>query len=73
MHNNHIGITTMRKAENLEGIAPEQYGSRKSKAAHIQALNIRIFYDIIRKNIIPATSIFEDIWSKYDLVVHIIA
>ena len=59
----------MRKSENIDGLAPEQYGIWKSKAAEIQALNTRLFYDLIRQNIIPDTSIFADLVSNYDLVV----
>ena len=60
----------MSQAEILDGIAPEQYGSRKAKASEIQALNTRLFYDLIRQKRIPETSIFSDLVSNYDLVVH---
>ena len=39
------GKEAMQRAEECHGIAPEQYGSRKKKAADIQALNTRLFYD----------------------------
>ena len=48
----------MSKAEILEGLAPKQYGSQKSKEANIQALNTRLFYDIIRQNIPHTMSVF---------------
>ena len=48
MHNKHLGRITMGQAETLDGIAPEKYGRRKSKYADIQALKIRLFYDLIR-------------------------
>ena len=73
MYNKHLGRIAMRQAKNLDGIAHEKYRSRKSKAAYIQALNIRIFYDIIRQKIIQATSVFADLVSNYDLVAHSIA
>ena len=60
----------MSQAEILDGIAPLKYGIRKAKSADIQALNTRLFYDLIRQEIIPARSIFADIISNYDLVVH---
>ena len=59
----------MSQAEILDGIAREQYGSRKAKAADIQALKTRLFYDLIRQKRIPATSIFNNLASNYDLVV----
>ena len=73
MHNKHLRRTTMSKAENLDGLAPEQYGICKSKAEYIQALNIRLFYYLIRPNITPATRIFVDLVSNCDMVVHSIA
>ena len=73
MHNKHLGRIATIQAETLDSIAPEQYGSRKAKAADIQALTTRLFYDIIRKIIIPATNIFADLVSKYELMVHSIA
>ena len=60
----------MNQAETLDGITTEQYWSNKSNAADIQALNTKIFYDIIGQKSIPATSIFADQVSNYDLVVH---
>ena len=58
MKNKHLGIMTAIQAKNLDRLSPEQYGSCKAKAADIQALNIRSFYDITRQKIIPVTSIF---------------
>ena len=63
----------MSQAEILDELTPEQYGRRKEKAAYIQALNTRLFYDLIRQKRIPFTSTFVDIVSNYDLVVHSIA
>ena len=73
MHNMHLGRIAMIQDETLDGISPEQYGSRKAKDANTQALNTRLFYDLIRQKRIPATSISADLVSKYDLVVHSIA
>ena len=61
------------RIKNLDGLAPEQYGICKSKAEYIQALNIRLFYYLIRPNITPATRIFVDLVSNCDMVVHSIA
>ena len=63
----------MNQAEELEGIAPEKYGSRKPKAADSQALNTRLFYDLVRQKKVTSTSVFADIISNYDLVLHRIA
>ena len=49
MHNTHLGRISTRQAYTLEGITPEQYGSRREKAADIQALKTRLFYELIRK------------------------
>ena len=73
MHNKHLGKHSMRKAEDMEGLAPEQYGSCALKPAYIQALNMRIFYDIVLLKHAPATSVFADLVSNYDLVLHSIA
>eukprot|EP00957_Ditylum_brightwellii_P144547 11011100-Ditylum_brightwellii.AAC.1 len=63
----------MSNAEYLQGIADEQYGSRKNKSADIQALNTRLYYDYILLERTPATSTFIDLVSNYDLVAHSIA
>ena len=73
MHNKRLGRIAMENAERLQGVADEQYGSRKHKAADVQALNTRLFYDHIRLKRKPATSTFIDLVSNYDLVVHSIA
>ena len=39
-----LGKTTMKTEEELDALAPEQYGIRKSKSADIQALNNRLLY-----------------------------
>jgi len=38
----------MAQVENNQALAEGQYGSRKGKAAGIQCLNKRLFYDYIR-------------------------
>eukprot|EP00957_Ditylum_brightwellii_P008938 676527-Ditylum_brightwellii.AAC.1 len=63
----------MDSAERLQGVADEQYGSRKQKAADIQALNTRLYYDYALLERTPATSTFIDLVSNYDLVAHSIA
>ena len=61
------------KILNLDGLDPEQYGSRKAKASEIQSLNTMQFYDIIRQNAIPEIIIFTYLVSNYYQVVHTIA
>lgn len=73
MHNKRLGRHSMELAEACNGVAPEQYGSRKCFAADIQALNTRLFYDLVKLDKLPATSTFIDLVSNYDLVVHSIA
>eukprot|EP00957_Ditylum_brightwellii_P038338 2898307-Ditylum_brightwellii.AAC.1 len=63
----------MRRAEACDSIAPEQFGSRRQKSADLQALNTRLYYDCILLKRVPATSVFIDLMSNCDLVVHNIA
>ena len=71
-HNKHLGIITIIQANTIYGIASEQYRSHKEKATDIQALNKRIFYNLIWQKIIPAIIVFAELFLKYDLGVHII-
>ena len=61
MHNKHLEWTAMSQATILDVISPEQYGSRKAKAADIQDLNTILFYGLIWQKRIPETSIFPDL------------
>jgi len=47
-NNKWLGCALMAQVENNQALAEEQYGSRKGKAAGIQCLNKRLFYDYIR-------------------------
>jgi len=47
-NNKWIGKQVMLTAEQHGLLAPEQYGSWKSKAAGTQCLNKRLFYDLYR-------------------------
>ena len=60
----------MSQSVTLYGIVPEQYGTRKAKSVDIQALNTILLYDLIQQKRISATSIFADLVSNYELVVH---
>ena len=57
----------MERDEYIEG----RNRSRKSKESDIQAINTSIFYNLVRQKIILATSVFANLISNYDLVVHI--
>ena len=63
----------MELAGDFMVISMEQYGSRKKHATDIQALNTKLYYDLIIMEQTPTTSTLIDIVSNYDLVVHIIA
>ena len=63
----------MYQAEEVYGIAPEQYGNQESKYGNVQALNTRLFYDLDRQKKVTSTSVFADLISDYDLVVQIIS
>ena len=73
MHNKRLGRLLLQRAEECGGLAPEQYGSRKHKAADVQALNTRLFFDYVRLRRCHAVAEFIDLKSNYDLVVHSIA
>ncbi len=72
-NNKWLGRALMANAEKHKALAPEQYGSRKGKAAGIQCLNKRLFYDYIRGRRIPAALCSNDAKSCYDRIVLIIA
>ena len=58
MYNNRLDRTAMEISEYCMGIANEQYGSRKKHTTDIQALNTKLYYDLIRMERTPATSTF---------------
>jgi len=72
-NNKWLGRAIMANAERQQLLAPEQYGSRKGKAAGVQCLNKRLFYDYIRAMHIPAALCSNDAKSCYDRIVLIIA
>jgi len=49
-NNKWIGKVTMQLAEDNSLLAPEQYRSRKNRAAIMQCLNKRLFYNYHRFN-----------------------
>ena len=63
----------MKKAEEIEGLALEQYGVRSSKLADIKVLNTRLFYNLIRLKRLSATTVLTDMVSHYYLVLHSIS
>eukprot|EP00957_Ditylum_brightwellii_P047340 3596844-Ditylum_brightwellii.AAC.1 len=73
MHNKMLSKDAMRRAEACGGVASEQFGSQRNKSAGLHALNAHLFYDHVLLQKIPSTSVFIDLVSNYDLVVHNIA
>jgi len=72
-NNKWLGRALMQQAEEQQALADEQYGSRKGKAAGIQCLNKRLFYDYIRLMRKPAALCSNDAKSCYDRIILIIA
>ena len=69
-NNKVLGRRMMYNAESANILAPEQYGSRKSKAAIECALNKRLMFDILRQTKRPAGICSCDLQSCYDRIVH---
>jgi len=72
-NNKWIGKQVMLTAEKHGLLAPEQYGSWKSKAAGTQCLNKRLFYDLYQCFRAPVALCLNDAKSCYDCIVLIIA
>ena len=72
--NKHIARKLAARAElNKNGLAPEQYGSRKSFRAIDHVLNKELSFDILRQNKTPGIIIPTDLKSCYDRICHSIA
>jgi len=71
-NNKWIGRAVMYMAEQLKALAPEQYGSRKSKVANIQSLNKCLYYNMIRFKRQTAALCSNDTKSCYDQLVLLI-
>lgn len=73
-HNNKlIGKKMMEYGEKHGLLAPEQYGSRKSKSAIEHATNKRIAMDVIRQSRTNAIYIANDAKSCYDRIILMVA
>ena len=72
-NNKILGRRAIQHAKEIDGIAPEQYGSRKYKSSIDQALHKRITYDIIRQTKRPGLLCSNDAKSCYDRIVHSVA
>ncbi len=73
-HNNKwLDQVTMYTAEKQQLLAPEQYSSRKHKAARTQCLNKRLFYNLHQFFRQPAALCLNDAKSCYNWIVLIIA
>ena len=69
-NNKILGRRMMKRAEQYGILAPEQYGSRKSRTAIECALNKRLMFDILRQTKRPGGICSCDLHSCYDRVVH---
>ena len=72
-NNKKFGREMMYTAEDLQAIAPEQFGSRAGLTAIDHSLNKRLTYDIIRQKKRPSAVCLNDAKSCYDRIVHSVA
>ena len=72
-NNKKIGREMMYTAEDLQAIAPEQFGSRSGLTSIDHSLNKRLTYDIIRQKKRPSAVCSNDAKSCYDRIVHSVA
>ena len=68
--NKFIGRTVMRTAERNNSLAEEQYGSQTGRKAIDQAINKRLYFDIIRQHQINGAICSNDAASCYDRIVN---
>jgi Reverse transcriptase (RNA-dependent DNA polymerase) len=66
--NKIIGKRVMRHAEQMDTIAPEQYGSRKNKSALLHATNKQLTLDITKQSRINSALMVLDAKSCYDRI-----
>ena len=71
--NKTTGRDLMWHAERQNLIAPEQYGSRKNRAASTQALNKKLVFDLFRQQRLSGAIGSNDAKSCYDRIVHSVA
>jgi len=72
-NNKWLGKAIMAEAEQKEVLTIEQYRSTKGKAAGIQCLNKRLFYNYIWTLWIPAALCSNDAKSCYDWIILLVA
>ena len=70
MNNKLLGKTAMAHAEYYEGLANEQYGSRKRRTATQVSVNNCLADDIMRQQHVGGAIISTDAKSCYDRIVH---
>jgi hypothetical protein len=66
----HIGREMMRTAESTFSLAPEQYGSRRSRWSIDLAVNKALTYNLLRQLKRPGAIYSNDARSCYDLIGH---
>jgi hypothetical protein len=72
-NNKLLGRTVMKYAEQYQGLAIEQFGSRKQMSAIDQSLNKTLTFDLWRQFKIPGALCSNDAKSCYDRIVHSVA
>ena len=72
-NNKLLGRRAIQHAEDINGLTPEQYGSRKNKCSIDQALHKRLTYDIMRQSKQSGLLCSNDAKSCYDRIVHSVA
>ena len=65
-NNKQLGRTMMAHAENLDLLAPEQYGSRRGLSAIEHGINKRMTFDLLRQSQTPGALCANDAKSCYD-------
>ena len=73
MINKNVGRLAVQRAEDLQLIPSEAYGSRARRRANICALNKVLTYDVLRQQRLPAALCSNDALSCYDRILHAIA
>ena len=71
--NKFIGKAVMATAEANQTLADEQYGSRSGRKAIDQAINKRLYFDILRQQRLNGAICSNDAASCYDRIVHSVA
>ena len=64
VNKNYLGIINIHKAEDIEGVYPDQQGTQAAKASVIQSPKTHILYDFIRLKRDPDNSAYAELISN---------